>query len=97
MTQVKRVVHPGRRKSCHQPYEIVILYVQEGKKPKPAATTEPTKTAPSPDTKLPAWQVPSDSSLFGSSPTETNSIFSDTSSIFGEGDKNKETSTGTEQ
>jgi hypothetical protein len=41
--------------------------------------------------------VPSDSSLFGSSSTETDSIFSDTSSIFGQDDKNRETSTGSEQ
>jgi len=95
--RLKRVVQAGRCKSCHESYKIVIVYVKEGKKPKPASTTEPTKTTPSPDTKLPAWQVPSDTSLFGSSPTETNSIFSDTSSIFGEDDKNKETPTGTEQ
>jgi hypothetical protein len=41
--------------------------------------------------------VPSDSSLFGSSSTETDSIFSDTSSIFGQGDRTGETSTSSEQ
>src|SRR3989442_16009807 len=94
--KLKRVVQVGRCKSCHESYKIVIVYVKEGKKPKPAAKTQ-TVTAPSPDATLPSWQVSSDSSLFGSSSTETNSIFSDTGSIFGQDDKNGETSTSSEQ
>src|SRR6266852_9815883 len=95
--KLKRIVQAGRCKSCHESYKIVIVYVKEGKKPKPATKTEPTNTAPSPDTTLPSWQMPSDNSLFGSSSTETSPIFPDTSSIFGEDDQNRETSTGSEQ
>jgi hypothetical protein len=95
--KLKRVVQAGRCKSCHESYKIVIVYVKEEKKPEPPTRTEPTNNAPNPDTTLPSWQVPSDNSLFGSSSTETSPIFSDTSSIFGQDDKNSETSTGSEQ
>src|SRR5712664_2528933 len=95
--KLKRVVQVGRCKTCHESYKIVIVYVKEGKKPKSATKTEPANTAPSPDTTLPSWQMPSDNSLFGSSSTETSPIFSDTNSIFGQDDKDSETSTGSEQ
>src|SRR5712692_5510940 len=95
--KLKRIVQAGRCESCHESYKIVIVYVKEGKKPKSTTKTESANTAPSPDTTLPSWQVPSDNSLFGSSSTETSPIFSDTSSIFGQDDKNSETSTGSEQ
>jgi len=95
--KLKRVVQVGRCKSCHESYKIVIVYVKEGKKPKSATKTVSANTAPRQDSTLLSWQVPSDSSLFGSSSTETNSMFSDTGSIFGEDDKNRETSTGSEQ
>ncbi len=95
--KLKRIVQAGRCKSCHESYKIAIVYVKEGKKPKPATKAESVNTAPSPDTTLPSWQVPSDSSLFGSPSTETDSTFSDTSSIFGQGDPTKETVTGSEQ
>jgi hypothetical protein len=73
------------------------VYVREGKKPKSATKAEPASTVPSADATLPSWQVPSDSSLFGSSSTETDSTFSNTSSIFGQGDPNKDASTGSGQ
>jgi len=95
--KLKRVVQVGRCKSCRESYKIVIVYVKEGKKPKPAAKTPTANTAPSPDATLPSWQVPSDSSLFGSSSTETNSIFSDIGPSFSQDDQNKETSTSSEQ
>ncbi|SRR5712691_6915873 len=95
--KLKRIVQVGRCKSCHESYKIVIVYVKEGKKPKSATKTVSANTAPSPDSTLPSWQVPSDSSLFGSSPTETYPTFSDTNSSFGQDDQNKETSTGSEQ
>jgi DNA-directed RNA polymerase subunit M/transcription elongation factor TFIIS len=95
--KLKRIVQVGRCKSCHESYKIVVVYVKEGKKPKPATKTESANTVASPDATLPSWQVPSDSSLFGSPSTETNSIFSDTGSIFGQGDKNGETSTSSER
>jgi len=95
--KLKRVVQVGRCKSCHESYKIVIVYVKEGKKPKPATKTAPANTATNPDTTLPSWQVPSDSSLFGSSSTQSDSIFSDTSSFFGQDGKDRDTSTGGEQ
>jgi len=95
--KLKRIIQAGRCKSCHESYKIVVVYVKEGKKPKPATKTESENTVVSPDATLPSWQVPSDSSLFGSPSTETDSIFSDTGSIFGQDDKNGETSTGSKQ
>jgi len=95
--KLKRVVQAGRCKSCHESYKIVIVYVKEGKKPRLAAKTPTTSTAASPDATLPSWQVPSDSSLFGSSPAETSSIFSDFDSSVSLDDQKRETSPGTEQ
>ncbi len=94
--KLKRVFQAGRCKSCHESYKIVIVYVKEGKKPKSVTKPVSVSTAASPEATLPSWEVPSDSSLFGSSSTETSSTFSDTSSIFGQDDKNKETSTSSE-
>src|SRR3989442_7518635 len=87
--KLKRVVQVGRCKSCHESYKIVIVYVKEGKKPKSTTKPIPANPVPSPDATLPSWQMPSDSSLFGSSSTETSSTFSDTSSIFGQDEENK--------
>ncbi len=95
--KLKRVVQVGRCKSCHESYKIVIVYVKEGKKTRPAAKPPTANTAASPDATLPSWQVPSDSSLFGSSSTETSSIFSDFDSSVSQDDQKRETSTGTEQ
>src|SRR5436853_6063091 len=81
--KLKRIVQAGRCKSCHESYKIIIVYVKDGKKPKPATKTEPANTVPSPDSTLPSWQVPSERSLFGSSSTETSPIFAEDSSIFG--------------
>jgi hypothetical protein len=95
--KLKRVVQVGRCKSCHESYKIVIVYVKEGKKSKPAAKTPIANTVRSPEGTLPSWQVPSDSSLFGSSSSDTSSIFSDLGSNFSQEDQNRETATGTEQ
>jgi hypothetical protein len=95
--KLKRVVQAGRCKSCRESYKIVIVYVKEGKKPKSATKTEPASTTPSLDATLPSWQVPSDSSLFGSTSTETDSIFSNLDSSLGHDEPNRETSTGSEQ
>jgi hypothetical protein len=95
--KLKRVVQVGRCKNCHESYKIVILYVKEGKKPRPAAKTPTASTVTSSDSTLPSWQVPSDSSLFGSSSNETDSIFSNIGSSFGQDDQNRETSTSSEQ
>jgi hypothetical protein len=95
--KLKRIVQVGRCKSCHESYKIVIVYVKEGKKPKPSAKTPNANTVPIPDSTLPSWQVPSDSSLFESSSTETDSIFSDIDSSFSQDNQSRETSTGSEQ
>src|SRR5712692_11065339 len=95
--KLQRIVQAGRCKSCHESYKIVIVYIKEGKKPKPATKTESPNTLASPNATLPSWQVPSDSSLFGSLSTETNSIFSDTSTSFGQDEPESETSTGSQQ
>jgi hypothetical protein len=95
--KLKRVVQVGRCKSCHESYKIVIVYVKEGKKPRPLAKTPTASTAASPDATLPSWQVPSDSSLFGTSSSETSSIFSDIGSSFSQDDQNNGTSTGSER
>jgi hypothetical protein len=95
--KLKRIVQVGRCKSCHESYKIVIVYVKEGKKPKSGAKTGSVNTLPGPDSTLPSWQVPSDSSLFGSPSTETYSNLSDSSSSFGAEDQKRETSTGSEQ
>src|SRR5438128_3446153 len=92
--KLKQVVQVGRCKSCHESYKIVIVYVKEGKKTKPTAKPPTANTAASPDATLPSWQVPSDSSLFGSSPAEKSSIFSDFDSIVSQNDQNRETQTG---
>jgi hypothetical protein len=95
--KLKRIVQVGRCKSCHESYKIVIVYVKEGKKPKPEKKTESANTVASPDATLPSWQVPSDNALFGPLPTETSSTFSDTSSLSGHDDTSRETSTGSGQ
>src|SRR5439155_10838275 len=95
--KLKRVVQTGRCKSCRESYKIVIVYVKEGKKLKPDTKTPTSDTATSPDAPLPSWQVPSDSSLFGSSSAETSSIFSDLGSSLSQDDHKRETSTGSEQ
>ena len=95
--KLKRVVQVGRCKSCHESYKIVTAYVKEGKKPKSATKTVSATNESTSDSTLPSWQVPSDSSLFGSPPTETYPTFSDTNSSFSQDDQNKETSTGSEQ
>src|SRR5438094_9120548 len=69
--KLKRVVQVGRCKGCHESYKTVIVYVKEGKKPRPAAKTPTTSTAASPDATLPSWQVPSDSSLIRSPSNES--------------------------
>jgi DNA-directed RNA polymerase subunit M/transcription elongation factor TFIIS len=95
--KLKRVVHVGRCKSCHESYKIVIVYVKEGKKPKASAKTEQVDNSTSPESTLPSWQVPSDSSLFGSLPSDSASMLSDTSSIFGHDEENHETPSGSGQ
>jgi DNA-directed RNA polymerase subunit M/transcription elongation factor TFIIS len=89
--KLKRIVQVGRCKNCHESYKIVIVYVKEGKKPKIAPKTEQTNNSTNQESTLPSWQVPSDSSLFGTVPSESASMFSDTSSIFEQDEESHET------
>ena len=95
--KLKRMVHVGRCKSCRESYKIVIVYVKEDKKPELSSKTKHANNPTTPETTLPSWQVPSDSSLFGPLPSESSSVFSDTSSIFVEEDNRSETPSGSEQ
>ena len=95
--KLKRVVQVGRCKSCHESYKIVIVYVKEGKKSKASPKTEQAKDSTSETSTLPSWQIPSDSSLFGSVPSDSASMFSDTSSIFGHDEESHETASGSGQ
>src|SRR5260370_4398553 len=74
--KLKRVVQVGRCKSCHESYKILIVYVKDGRNPKPTNKTESANTRASPDATLPSSQVPSYISLLVPLPTETNSTFS---------------------
>jgi ribosomal protein S27E len=73
--KLKRTVQVGRCKSCSETYKIVVVYVKTGRNAKPSSLTpeaRPETKAESrpetlPETSLPSWQLPSDSSLFGSS------------------------------
>ena len=77
--KLKRTVQVGRCKTCKESYKIIVLFVKTGRKTKsPTTTSSPseTKPPPNPETSLPSWQLPSDSSLF-STPAENSSVFSD--------------------
>ena len=66
--KLKRVVQVGRCRSCHESYKIVIVFVKtrtKSKKETPQTVTVENKEA-SPGSTLPSWEIPSDSSLFGS-------------------------------
>ena len=89
--KLKKVIQTGRCKSCHESYKIVIVYVKEGRKPKVSAKTGQVNDSAKQESNLPSWQIPSDSSLFGSLPSDSASIFSDTGSIFGQEEKSDET------
>ncbi len=68
--KIKKVVHVGRCRKCHDSYKVVMVYV------KPALTTgQPHRDAGS---TLPSWETPSDTALFGKQ-TETPSTFSGSS------------------
>lgn len=95
--RLKKTIQVGRCKSCHESYKIIILYVKEGKKPKASPKTEKMTNPIGQESTLPSWQVPSDSSLFGSVPADSASLFSDTSSIFGQDEKGDETPSETGQ
>ncbi len=95
--KLKRIVQVGRCKTCSESYKIVILYVKTAKKEKHPTLNVPTqvetKPEPTPESTLPSWQIPSDSSLFGSS-DESHSGFSDTDFKYGHAEGTEPESTG---
>lgn len=68
--KIKKVVHVGRCRKCHESYKVVMVYV------KPALTSaQPHRPAGSTQR---SWETPSDTSLFSKS-SETPSTFSSSS------------------
>jgi hypothetical protein len=90
--KLKRVVQVGRCKTCSESYKIIILYVKTARKEKPSTLNIPTQIETKPESTLestlPSWQIPSDSSLFGSS--ENYSGFSDTDFKYGHAEEGTE-------
>ena len=68
--KIKKIVHVGRCRKCHDSYKVVMVYVKPALNP-----GQPHRQAGS--TQL-SWETPSDTSLFGK-PSETPSTFSDPS------------------
>src|SRR5690348_9730600 len=102
--KVKRTVQVGRCKNCSETYKVIVVYVKTGRRSKPPDLTaevrsenkQETKPEITPESSLPSWQLPSDSSLFGSS-TDNYSGLSD--AIFGkkpEGESGETGSTGSQ-
>jgi ribosomal protein L37AE/L43A len=97
--KLKRTVQIGRCKSCSETYKIIVVYVKTGRKVKPPSLTAETrleterknKPEPLPESSLPSWQLPSDSSLFGST-SEPYSGLSE--AVFGETHKDEPSETG---
>jgi ribosomal protein S27E len=97
--KLKRTVLVGRCKSCGETYKVVVVYVKTGRKAKPASLTTETrpetklesKPETMPESSLPSWQLPSDSSLFGST-SEPSSGLSE--AVFGETHKDEPSETG---
>lgn len=92
--KLKRVVQVGRCKTCSESYKIIIPYVKNPKKEKHSTNNDPTQTETkpesAPETTLPSWQIPSDTSLFGSS-NDNYSGFSDTDFKIGHSEEGTET------
>ena len=91
--KLKRVVQVGRCKTCAESYKIITLYVKTGKrqKPPPANVSAHPETKPesTQESTLPSWQIPSDTSLFGTS-NDNLSGFSNTDLKFGDPEKGTE-------
>ena len=94
--KLKRIVQVGRCRSCHESYKIIILFVKTGKKDKQPQRPSLENKETNPESNLPSWQIPSDTSLFGSSKEET-STFSQTNFDWGTNSQDNQSSTGSEQ
>ncbi len=85
--KLKKIVQAGRCRNCRESYKIVIVFVKTGAKPKLH------KTSPQKAETLPSWQMPSDTSLFGTTGETKGSTFSNVN--FGWTPPNRENETGT--
>jgi ribosomal protein S27E len=68
--KLKRAVQVGRCKTCSESYKIIVVYVKTEKRAKTllaADSQKEEKPQSSPEPALPTWQLPSDTSLFGTS------------------------------
>src|SRR5207247_8204794 len=65
--KLKRTVQVGRCKTCSESYKIIVVYVKTGARrtKSPVATSFQNESKPesTPESTLPSWQLPSDSSL----------------------------------
>ena len=96
--KLKRIVHVGRCRTCHESYKIIIQFVKTGKKSRQQTThthTDESKDAGLGST-LPSWQVPSDNSLFGSA-GETPPSFGDRAYGWGQNERDNRSETSSEQ
>ena len=97
--KLKRTVQAGRCKNCNETYKIIVVYVKTGRKNHPAKmpmenrseSKLETKAEPRPETTLPSWQLPSDTSLF-SKTEETYPGLSE--ALFGETRKEQTSDSG---
>jgi ribosomal protein S27E len=97
--KLKRTVQVGRCKSCSETYKVVVVYVKTGRRTRPPSlatearpeTKQENRPEPVPESSLPSWQLPSDSSLFGST-SEPYSGLSE--AVFGENHKDDSGETG---
>ena len=78
--KLKRTVQVGRCKTCSESYKIIVVYVKTGarrtKSPDATSSQNESKPESNPESTLPSWQLPSDSSLFSTS-AGNSSEFSD--------------------
>jgi len=97
--KLKRMVQVGRCKTCSESYKIIVVYVKTGKRAKTLAASDSQKDEkpqPSPEPALPTWQLPSDTSLFGTS-TESSAGFSDVGFDYSQSDHTGESESTSEQ
>ena len=91
--KLKRTVQVGRCKTCSESYKIIVVYVKTGsRRTKPPIATgseNESKPQPTPESSLPSWQLPSDTSLFSTS-TGNSSEFSDIGFEYNQSEKTGE-------
>ncbi len=94
--KLKRIVEVGRCKNCHESYKIVTVYAKIGTKPKAKSKPATEKQTTVSESTLPSWQMPTDSSLFGTSES-SSSAFSSTNFDWGTTSQDPESKSSGEQ